>query len=448
MDLSKLTLDELRAFLRFYNYSEEPDVLTQAEQLLTQLQTQAQPEYTLAVTDLLLAQNYLDRGGELNDTYSELQINLATSEEISAFAQVFGLPLQDSPMTRLRIVRIIRILGILVESQPGLSPIETHSVSIVLSPTETRLVSIEPEVQVTVVNDGVKFPFGTKQRIASNYITLKIAEGYQEFIYAGPSTAMGAYALANGCVEQSVRCTLFLTGPFIPPQGQGFPENLVTINLLHTDLATTDQTAREYVGADPTRLLVPFGLNDPLYKDLLRTSLFEDPDLAFLWTDQLNDKRMWLAAGSGVLLSILLELLPQTHFMVVLTGKTVYLDQLTSDPQLQAEYQNRLTFFDAREYEKFTQPAEFPPPYSSLLNYDAKIWRFVLQSGQDGDLIWNVARDYGYPTSRNRPGTSGRGGRGGGSRGRGQEGRGGGRGQEGSRGSGKGGRGSPRGGRR
>jgi len=56
--------------------------------------------------------------------------------------------------------------------------------------------------------------------------------------------------------------------------------------------------------------------------------------------------------------------------------------------------QKRITLYTAPE--KFTQSAQTRPPYSSLLNYDAKVWQFVL----DEDYIWNVAGDPGPKGNR------------------------------------------------
>lgn len=41
--------------------------------------------------------------------------------------------------------------------------------------------------------------------------------------------------------------------------------------------------------------------------------------------------------------------------------------------------------------ESFDQEAEFPPPFPSCSNYDAKAWRFMLRHAQPGALFWNVA---------------------------------------------------------
>lgn len=52
--------------------------------------------------------------------------------------------------------------------------------------------------------------------------------------------------------------------------------------------------------------------------------------------------------------------------------------------------------YEATKYvapEKFWERALTQPPYPTVATYDAKLWQFVEQHGQDGDHVWNVAAD-------------------------------------------------------
>jgi len=247
---------------------------------------------------------------------------------------------------------------------------------------------------IFLIDDGSKYQFGTKQRISTDYVRNKL-NLYNEFVYVGPSTAMGAYALAIGCVENKVQCTLYLVGPEIPPQGRFFTNNteyrnFVTIHLLKMDMGQAFEIGEKYVQENNNRLLVPFGINDIDYKNMLYNSLYNDPDLKTLW--KFPPRRMWLAVGSGTLLSILLLLLPNTHFLAVEVGTSLKMETLHFEAAKIEDYKKRVSV--RRAPERFTHSAEQLPPYSSLNNYDAKIWRFVLVEGQSGDTIWNVARNY------------------------------------------------------
>lgn len=93
-------------------------------------------------------------------------------------------------------------------------------------------------------------------------------------------------------------------------------------------------------------------------------------------------KRVWVVAGSGTLLSILYRVFPTSQFGVVQVGKKIWPDQLELD---------RTQLYVAEE--KFFEVSKQPPPYPSVATYDAKVWQFVLQHGENGDLVWNVAAD-------------------------------------------------------
>lgn len=238
---------------------------------------------------------------------------------------------------------------------------------------------------ISVLNDGLKYQYGTKERIIKTYIQFRMQEGYSEFVYAGPVNAMGAFALAKGCIEAGAYCTLFLCGQYLPAQAKQFP-NSVKIHLIHNNLAAVTETAENYAKSDSTRFkrfIVPFGINDPLYKSLLKESIANDQIVKTI-----KPKRIWLAVGSGTILSILCELFPTTEFHAVQVGKSLKIETLSSDSDIVENYRKRIKVYWSPE--KFTQPAIILPPYSSLANYDAKVWQFVLSEGCDGDIIWNV----------------------------------------------------------
>ena len=240
---------------------------------------------------------------------------------------------------------------------------------------------------IYIINEGNKYTYGTKQRITSTYVANKIKEGYNELIYAGPVNAMGAFALARGCIDNGIKCTLFLVGNKLSPQALEFPD-MVTIHLMKMDLHNASIIAEKYVKDNSQRFLVPFGINDHMYKNLLKISIENDDEIM-----SLNPKRIWIAVGSGTLLSILLEIFPNTIFHAVQVGKSLNVEELHDDPRIVDQYRKRIYIYWAPE--KFNKPAKIKPPYSSLINYDAKIWQFVLKYGQDKDFVWNVARDFG-----------------------------------------------------
>jgi hypothetical protein len=81
-------------------------------------------------------------------------------------------------------------------------------------------------------------------------------------------------------------------------------------------------------------------------------------------------------------LKALHQIWPDTTFLVVQVGKSI--------PEAILEGIHHVLY---EAPESFYALAELPPPYSSVRKYDAKVWRFVLANGQNGDWIWNVGKD-------------------------------------------------------
>ena len=226
---------------------------------------------------------------------------------------------------------------------------------------------------VLVLNDGVEYRLGTKARVTDQYVRAKAEAGVTEFVYASSSETAGGYALARSAMIQGIPSALFLSGIRLPPQGWGMSQ-LVRIEVIPDSLTVVESLADRYVKAKPGRFKVPFGIHDRLYFDLLRNSLLSDPQV-----QNLHRRRIWLAAGSGTLLSVLLEVLPESIFLVVQVGHSIPIE-LSKHP--------RVTVFISPE--KFARPANVLPPFQALSNYDAKVWSYLLQYGKEGDAVWIV----------------------------------------------------------
>ena len=124
----------------------------------------------------------------------------------------------------------------------------------------------------------------------------------------------------------------------------------------------------------PNSFLIPFGLHDSKYEDILYASLSERmSDYVYLI------KRLWLTVGSGVLFGILYKILINTYFCLVQIGKDIDLDGY--DMSRIKLYKSSYRLYD-------TINAKIP--YSTTTSYDGKLWEFC-QDFQNGDYIWNVA---------------------------------------------------------
>ena len=127
------------------------------------------------------------------------------------------------------------------------------------------------------------------------------------------------------------------------------------------------------------KFLITFGGDDKIFRDSMMKNIKE------AWGKNKHPDRIWLVAGSTVLLNILYEIFPKTFFNVVQVGKTIWPDQLNT---------NRTKLHISPE--KFQNIAKEQPPYPSVSTYDAKLWTFVQKYGEDNDYVWNVGKDITY----------------------------------------------------
>ena len=125
------------------------------------------------------------------------------------------------------------------------------------------------------------------------------------------------------------------------------------------------------------RFLIKFGGND----ETLIKYMFSNIKKA--WGNKEKPKRIWIVAGSAILLNILYNVFPDTFFNVVQVGKTIWKDQI--------EYGKRTKLYISSQ--KFQNIAREQPPYPTVSTYDAKLWEFVKLHGENGDYIWNVGKD-------------------------------------------------------
>eukprot|EP00029_Vermamoeba_vermiformis_P009202 TRINITY_DN4517_c0_g1_i1.p1 TRINITY_DN4517_c0_g1~~TRINITY_DN4517_c0_g1_i1.p1 ORF type:complete len:251 (-),score=14.19 TRINITY_DN4517_c0_g1_i1:141-893(-) len=202
-----------------------------------------------------------------------------------------------------------------------------------------------------------------------------------EYVYAGPTTGHAQIALALNCVQQGKRARIFCVGPLTPIQT--FIRAQPGVTVVHREYASlkkVQRMAEEYCqNQDQSVFLVPFGFDFPEFRQLLEENIHQNMPLALRISPP---RRVWVVAGSGTLLSILYKVFPTSQFGVVQVGKKVWPDQLELD---------RTVLYIAEE--KFFEVSKQPPPYPSVATYDAKVWQFVLQHGENGDLVWNVAAD-------------------------------------------------------
>jgi hypothetical protein len=224
---------------------------------------------------------------------------------------------------------------------------------------------------------------GTKMRILQEVIR---DLPYEEVVYAGPDSGMAQIAIGASAKKYGKKATMFVNTPSIVrmlPPLVSFGQQFLDIKYDFAkdekgrSLYDTEEAAKKYIEEDPQkRILLPFGIKDEKivsrFAEILGDAIKSIP----------QPKRMWIVAGSGMLLEVFHRIWPKTKYMVVQVGKKV-------DPNSLVHNGVQDELFIAPE--RFKDDATIQPPYETIPWYDAKLWRFVLSNAEEGDYIWNVA---------------------------------------------------------
>lgn len=243
---------------------------------------------------------------------------------------------------------------------------------------------LNPKIIVDTVHHGDKefrvvrddlLPGGTKQRGIGVVATYP----QNELIYAGPWNGYAQVALSIAGKIYNKTITLFMTRDdyITNTRAKMFGGHFKVIP--GATLKELRSAAEQYARGQDDRRLMEFGFDSPEFRGELERQIIaalagvEQVDRDFAQT-------IWLVAGSGTLLSVLYKVFPRANFAVVQVGKTIWPDQ--TDP-------SRTKIYTAPE--SFYNEAAAPPPFPSAARYDAKVWQFVEQHGQSGDMVWNVA---------------------------------------------------------
>jgi hypothetical protein len=244
---------------------------------------------------------------------------------------------------------------------------EKHSINI-------ERVKINKNINVKIVRDDM-IPGGTKQRAIDVFFK---GDG-EEYIYAGPPTGYAQVALAQAGKKHNEKVTVFLSKRNYDTQATKKARS-IGAKIIYTkngmSLKDLQDHSVEYKNKKKNRVLLPFGLDSDEFVQRLLICIKE------AWGRKRKPERMWIVAGSATLLKVFHLIFPKCHFLIVQVGKKIWPDQLEG-------IKNTLYISP----EKFNDDAEIQPPYPTVKSYDAKLWRFVLEDGQDGDFVWNVAKD-------------------------------------------------------
>ena len=223
-------------------------------------------------------------------------------------------------------------------------------------------------------------PAGTKQRGWRFFQDLR-KQGITEVVTYGTVYGYGQVATAWCCQKVGLRCTLFL--PYTNPrtamtqQAVSYGAKIIEIDDCNKYISTVilEEKATQYVltSANTTKL-IKLGLDDPQFIVRLAEGIRENwPSSSPL------PQRIWLAGGSGVLARALATAFPNVILFIVQVGRQLYPDVLTG-----------INYVKYVNQQPFPENTKVIPPYTSLLHYDAKVWKFVREYGEHGDYIFNV----------------------------------------------------------
>ncbi len=236
---------------------------------------------------------------------------------------------------------------------------------------------IEKFEDFNVVRDDL-LTGGTKQRGA---VPLFSAIPQKEIIYVSPTTGFAQIALSLAAKLTGKKAIIYMAKerPLRPQTIKAkMLGGIIREGKVGEKMASLRTKAEAYINEDPeNRIELYLGLDLPEFKDALETAIRE----AVMGTeleDVEQSRTFWVVGGSAILARVLAKIFINSKFNVVQVGRPV-------------ELPSEFTVWIAPE--SFYEDAKQPPPFPSVLTYDAKVWQFAKKHGKPGDYIWNVAAD-------------------------------------------------------
>lgn len=225
---------------------------------------------------------------------------------------------------------------------------------------------------------------GTKQRALVDLILYirKKNNKITKFIYACPNTGYAQVALSYCCKLTKTKAILFLNKSTSNNKTNltkyALSQESVELHEINNGtIKNLELEANRYNKQNINNsYLLSFGEHEKIYMEFLQKNIIN------ALSKSINPKRIWVVAGSATILNVLYKVFPNTYFMVVQVGRTIWDDLLDK---------KRTTLFVSKE--KFNDIAKKQPPYPTVATYDAKLWTFFSDHCKNGDYIWNVGKD-------------------------------------------------------
>jgi hypothetical protein len=243
-------------------------------------------------------------------------------------------------------------------------------------------VSIGPSGHVLVVRDDLQ-EMGSKARFGSLMVQ-KMKE--DTIVYVAPRVGWAPISLAKLCKLYGKRLILFAPASKEASDHQRVAVELGAEMRFHRIAAMPVLQSKAAEFADKHGYLyAPLGLRHPL----VTAAIVATADRI---TKKLGSapEQVWSAMSTGVLSRGLQLAWPDAEFHGVAVARNIK----AGERGRAIIHSHPLPFLqDERK--------EFRPPFPSASNYDAKVWRYMVEDAVDGALFWNVAGEI-LPTKPNK----------------------------------------------
>lgn len=225
---------------------------------------------------------------------------------------------------------------------------------------------------------------GFKQRFILQYLSQ-----YKEkhIFYRGPVNGYAQIALAYGCFILNKKCHIILN--------KQYDNKLYRLSYIvkifngkiheidkQSDKDVENKIIDNIISQYSNTLLLPLGLkitkkfNKKVSKSISKKIL--DPFNSSVIKYPIP-KRIWLVGSTGVFLSIVSKVFPDAFYNIVVISE--------DNKKNFADIPNTKIYIAPQKYREHTT---IKPPYPSELSYDAKIWQFIKDNGEDNDYIYNL----------------------------------------------------------
>lgn len=239
---------------------------------------------------------------------------------------------------------------------------------------------------ISVLRDD-KLPGGTKSILADHIIRENIDK--KEFIYASPVYGGFQIALSIYCKVYNKQAVIFCARHQIKHKNTLICKQLGAkiVEIYPGYLSVVQRRAMDYAIKKEERFYINFGAYSEENIGLLakRTQQVVDkwrkmPKITGTSPKKTEPDEIWVAVGSGTLLTAILEATKKTHLYGVQVGADVDI----KDPRVTILKYNR----------PFEYESTFEAPFESMAHYDRKAFEMLIQNRgyhpKKNILFWNV----------------------------------------------------------